>query len=132
MTSNTNTKEQLSKGRKDDTSTISSSLQQSLQDKSINTALIATQPNERSLCDSGADDESKGAFEQGEEINLMLSATKDSIVCCFISLRNQGLDSLLTQMHLRQMSKTKDPGNHARRGQGEALVAEILVRPDQY
>ena len=77
----TNTKEQLSKGRKDDSSAISSSLQQSLQDNSINTFLIATQPIEQSLCDSDVDDVSKGAFEQGEERNLMLSATKDSIVC---------------------------------------------------
>ena len=81
ITMTTITKEQLSKGREDDTSTISSPLQQSLQDNSTNTALIATQPSEQSLCDSDADDESKGAFEQGEERNLMLSATKDSIVC---------------------------------------------------
>ena len=81
ITMTTNTKEQLSKGRKDDTSASSSSLQQSLQDNSINTSLIATQPSEQSLCDLDADDISKGAFEQGEERNLMLSATKDSIVC---------------------------------------------------
>ena len=43
ITMTTNTKEQLSKGRKDDTSAIPSSLQQGLKDNSINTSLIATQ-----------------------------------------------------------------------------------------
>ena len=126
----TNTKEQLSKGRKDDTSASSSSLQQSLQDNSINTSLIATQPSEQSLCDLDADDISKGAFEQGEERNHMLSATKDSIVCRLRSLRNQGLDRLSTQ--ISPQPRTRSSVDSDLSATKDSIVCRLRCISDRY